>query len=350
MLKAAIVIVTYQGEKWLNLSLASCLNSAPSVPVYVVDNASTDKTQQLIEKDYPTVNLIASKTNTGFAAGNNIGIKAALKDGAQAVLLLNQDAVLQSNTLPELIRELENDITVAAVQAGLYLPNDLVNSLGNCFHYLGFGYAGGNGLSYQAAEKQLPWLNKDLTIPYFSGAGVLIRSAALVQTGLLDEELFMYHEDLELSLRFLISGWRIKVAPQAKIIHHYETSRSLKQFYYMERNRWLTWLSYFKLPTLLLLAIPWLVSEAMLLTMAFYKGWHKEKLQAYLYCLSREAQQGIINRRRRLKKLKIVSDRQILGLASSKIEFQGGNDVWTDYVFNFLSGVAWRLIYFFIRW
>ncbi|MFZ5390887.1 MAG: glycosyltransferase family 2 protein [Patescibacteria group bacterium] len=349
-MKAAIIIVTYNGEKWLETSLGSCFSYAPGVPVYLVDNASTDRTVEIIQQKYPSVKLIVSKTNSGFAAGNNIGLKAALKDGVEAVLLLNQDAALQLGTLPKLVQVLNDDITIGAVQAGLYLPDGRVNSLGNCWHYLGWGYAGGNGLTLAEADKQLPWLNKDLAIPYFSGAGVLLRTATLRQVGLLDEELFMYHEDLELSLRFLSSGWNLKVAPAAKIIHYYEAGRSLKQFYYMERNRWLVWLSYFKLPTLLLLLTPWLVSEAVLLAIAFYKGWHKEKIKAYLYCLSRLAQQGIINRRRRLKKLKIVSDRKILSLASPKIQFQGGNDFVTEYIFNSLSALVWRIVYFFIRW
>ncbi|MBU1038689.1 glycosyltransferase family 2 protein [Patescibacteria group bacterium] len=349
-MKVGIVIVTYQAKKWLDISLASCFSYAPGVPVYVVDNASTDGTVDSIKQSYPLVKLIQSPVNLGFAAGNNLGLEQALQDGREAVLLLNQDAALTAGAIAKLVEVLQADISIGAVQAGLYLPNGLVNSLGNCFHYLGLAYAGGNGLNKIEADEQLPWLKKDLNIPYFSGAGVMLRTATLCQVGLLDEELFMYHEDLELSLRFLVSGWKIKVEPTARIIHHYQANRSLKQFYYMERNRWLVWFSYFKVPTLMILAVPWFFSEVLLLAMSFWQGWWRQKLKAYWYCLNRPAQEGIINRRRRLKKLKIISDRQILSQATSQIAFQGGNDFLTAYIFNPVSAAVWRVVYFLIRW
>jgi len=349
-MKVAIVVVTYQGKQWLKTCLGSSINYAPQAKLYVVDNGSSDGTAEAVAADYPTVQLIKLKENLGFSGGNNIGLKQALIQGAEAVLLLNQDAELTAGALEKMVAALQSNSHWGAVQAGLYLPNGLVNSLGNQFHYLGFAYAGGNGRTYEQAKGVLSWLKSGGEPPYLSGAGLLLRAAALREVGLLDQEFFMYHEDLELSWRLRLNGWQLGVLPEARIIHHYQMSRSLNQFYYMERNRLVLVLSYYRLPTLLLLLIPWLISEAVLLAVAFWSGWGLNKIKAYLYCLSNQAWRNIIARRQKLTSLRKISDRRLLAYACGRIDFQGDNSPLTDYIFNPLSSLAWQLLYPLIRW
>lgn len=348
-MRLAIVIVTYNGMKWIERTLDSCFKCAQLAPVYVVDNNSTDGSADFIAQTYPSVKLFKQEKNLGFAGGNNIGLKAALASGAEAVFLLNQDAELHLGTLDELARYLTLYPKVGAVQPAIILPDGKVNSLGNSFHYLGLAEAWGLGLSMPEAIARVTWL-KEGEPPYVSGAAVLLRSSALNQVGFFNDELFMYHEDLELSFRMRFYGWSLAVEPAAYVTHYYEPSRSLKQFYYMERNRFIVWLLYFKWPTLVLLFMPWLASELMLLLTSLTGGWFGVKLKSYVYFLHFSNWRYLFKRRRKLQTVRQLTDRELLSLATSKIEFHSDGSQITKYLFNPLSTLVWKIIYPLIRW
>ncbi len=348
-MRTAIVMVSYNGERWLGQALLSCQRFAPEAPVYVVDNASADGSARLVEQSFPTVRLIREQQNLGFAGGNNVGIQQAMNDGAEAVMLLNQDAELTEGALSRLVAVLAHSPTVAAVQPAIFLPNGQVNSLGNCFHYLGFGFAGGYQATYAEAEARLPWLKAGTEPPYLSCAAVLIRSSALRQCGLFDEELFMYHEDLELCFRFRLAGLALAVCPEAKVVHYYEFHRSTQSYYFMERNRFVVWLSYFKPQTLAFIIVLWLLSEVPLLLVAIFQGWAAEKLKAYAYVLRPRTWVGITHRRRQLRTLGKLSDREMLRYASASVTFQEVESPVVDYVFNPVSRAVWWLLYPLIR-
>ena len=349
-MRLSIVVVSFNGRDWLETALASCQRYAAQVPVYVVDNASADGSAEVVADKFPNFKLLRQSENFGFAEGNNVGLRAATAAGAEAILLLNQDAELQAGTLDLLARYLEQHPKVAAVQPAIFLPDGRVNTLGNCWHYLGFGYSGGHGLDIKEASVRLPWLNGRQEVPYVSGAAVLVRAAALQQVGFFDPELFLYHEDLELSLRLRLSGWSLALEPAARAIHHYEFSRSLSKFYYMERNRWLVWLWYWKWPTLIILVSLMLLAELPLLLVSVGNGWFKVKLRAYKYFCRRSTWRSISHHRQRLKALRVVSDRQLLSLASAKVSFQEVDSWLTRRLFNPLATAVWWLIYPLIRW
>ena len=349
-MRLAIVIVSFNGRRWLETTLNSCQQYAPQVPVYVVDNVSSDGSAEVVAEKFPAFQLLRQSENLGFAEGNNVGIRAAVAAGAEAILLLNQDAELQAQTLELLADYLLQRPKVAAVQPAIFLPDGRVNTLGNCWHYLGFGYSGGHGLDLKEAAVRLPWADGRQEVPYVSGAAMLVRTAALQQVGFFDPELFLYHEDLELSLRLRLAGWSLALCPTARAVHHYEFSRSLSKFYYMERNRWLVWLWYWKWPTLIILGSLMLLAELPLLLVAAASGWFKVKLRAYKYFGRASTWQSIINHRHRLRALRVVSDRQLLSLASGRVSFQEVDSWVTRRVFNPLAAAVWRLIYPLIRW
>src|SRR5690554_3758500 len=94
-----IIIVTYNGMSWLK----KCLDSCGDYQVLVVDNASSDETVPFLKTHYPQITLHSQKINLGFGQANNLGISYALKQGADYVFLLNQDAYLQEGCLEILI-------------------------------------------------------------------------------------------------------------------------------------------------------------------------------------------------------------------------------------------------------
>lgn len=349
-MRTAIIIVSYNGVRWLRQALESCATFANSVPVYVVDNASTDGSADLVAQYFSSVKLSRESRNLGFAAGNNVGIRLALKDGVEAVMLLNQDAELQAEALPGLVAVLEQNPKVGAVQPAIYLSDGRVNSLGNSYHYLGFGESGGNGLSLDQATRALPWVVSHSEPPYLSGAAVLVRAVALKQVGLFDEELFVYHEDLELSLRLRLSGWSLALEPAARVTHHYDHERSLAQLYYMERNRFLVWLSYFKWPTLILLFIPAMLAEFLMLVAATMHGWLLPKLRVYGYFAKPSSWRGVVARRQRLSALRTVTDRALLSHAAATITSRQASPPALHAIANALGTTGWRLLFPLIRW
>lgn len=104
-----VVIVTYNGIRWIDKCLESIKKSTNQPKVIVVDNASTDTTQEFIVTNYPEFQLLVQQQNLGFGKANNLGIKEALKQGAEYVLLLNQDAYLSSNTIELLVKSFEEE-------------------------------------------------------------------------------------------------------------------------------------------------------------------------------------------------------------------------------------------------
>lgn len=349
-MKAAIIILCYNGVRYLPAMLGSCQKYAPRVPVYLVDNASSDGTLPYVTNNWPKVKLLRQTANLGFAAGNNVGIKQAIADGTEAVFLLNQDAELTRGSLDKLVNYLSLHPRLALVQPRVNLPDGRVNSLGNCYHYLGFGFAGGNGLSYEEALRRLPWFKRQSEIPYGSGAAVLLRVQALQAVGLFDEHLFMYHEDLELGLRLRCYGWQLQVVPEAEVIHHYQFAANPNSFYFMERNRLVVWLSYFKLPTLLLLLIPFILSEVALLVSSLLSGWLGAWWRSRAYFFKVEAWRYLVQKRKQVRKFKQVSDRYLLSFATGSIHFQEHNPWYVSYLFNPLANLGWLVLKPLIRW
>ncbi len=103
-MKVLVIIVTYNGMKWLDKCLWSLRQSTHPVTTIVIDNNSTDGTPQFIADKYPEVVLAAKKENLGFGRGNNVGLRYALDNGYDYVLLLNQDAYLQPTAIEEMLK------------------------------------------------------------------------------------------------------------------------------------------------------------------------------------------------------------------------------------------------------
>ena len=103
--KIAVVIVTFNGEIWIKKNLNSLLNSNYPIDIIIVDNASTDETINII-KEFSAIELIQNKNNLGFGKANTIGIDLAIKKGADAIFLLNQDTWIYENTITNLAETL----------------------------------------------------------------------------------------------------------------------------------------------------------------------------------------------------------------------------------------------------
>lgn len=344
------VVVTFNGERDIPLFCESFNNTThqEDVKLIVVDNNSEDTTLEIIKKVCPDACVIQNKKNEGFARGSNIGIRYALERGAEYVMLANQDLIFEKNWLSPLVKSFKHDEHLAAVQplVMLYPEKEKINSCGNVIHFLGFGYTRG----YLKKKSEYVCTNGE-QISAFSGSAVLLRATALNTVGLLDEEYFMYHEDSDLGWRFRLNGYSCAVCTDSVVYHHYEFSRSIKKFYLMERNRYLMMLKNYSLKTLCLIAPFFFVWEC---GMIFYSlcGFlcakktigFPEKIQGYAYFWSKHNWKKLLEQRKKVQNMRKVSDKEIVRLFASRIEFQDIQNPVIQYVANPLATFYWRII------
>lgn len=196
-----------------------------SLTVIVVDNGSTDDSVQRIRERHPWVKLLESHVNSGFAGGNNQGIRLALDHDAKYIWLLNNDTIVETQTLTALVTTAEADPSLGEIGSVLYYADqpDKIQAWGGGAINLW------TGMSQHHHE---PVSLKQLD--YLTAASVLIPSHVLRIVGLLDEGYFMYWEDTDLSYRIRAAGWKLGIATSATLLHK-EGSSSGRNYPTMER-------------------------------------------------------------------------------------------------------------------
>jgi GT2 family glycosyltransferase len=190
----------------------------PNLRVIVVDNGSTDGSVDFLRSQFPDVEVLALPKNRGYAAGNNVGITHALSLGAEWVLLVNNDAVLAPDAISRLVEASTPD-------AGLLMPRVDAHPSGKLWA-AGARVRGIYPLPRPVDARELA-TGHPIEIDYAIGCVLLIRRSVLMTVGLLDERYFMYYEDLDLSARARVAGFRIFVVPSACAAH--QVGASLKK-------------------------------------------------------------------------------------------------------------------------
>ena len=350
MKKVAIIIVNFNGEKYL----PDCLGSLQKInydkdffKIIIVDNDSEDRSLEIIEKFSDLeIKLIKNDKNQGFAEGNNIGIRWAMGENFNYVYLLNQDTAVEPDFLVKAVELAESDSKISAVQSLLLLwsEKDKINSWGNEIHYLGFGFSGGYKEKFEKeklAEKE---------INYASGAGCLLKINVLKEIGLFDSDLFMYHEDLDLGWRMKIAGYKNMLAPKSIVYHKYEFSKSIEKFYYMERNRYIVLLKNYKWATLFLISLAVDFMEIGMLVFSFFNGTYKERFKVYKYIFNAKNLDRIFDKREEVQKLRKVSDRTVSKNFVGSIEFQDLQNAILKYIVNPLFSAYWFIVKQIILW
>ncbi len=229
--RVAIVVVSYNVCNLLRQCLASAVAAVPPAHVIVVDNASHDESVAMIRREFPTVTLIANEANRGFAAGTNQGIRCALtaEPLPEYVLLLNPDAFLRPGALAALVRFMDAHPRVGAVGARLFYPDGKPQE--GAWHFptlwmtffdlfpprgplLGRLYA--SPLNGRYREERGP---EPFPIDHPLGAAMLLRRAVIDEIGMLDEDYWMYVEEVDWCYRCRQAGWTIWQVPQAEVVH-----------------------------------------------------------------------------------------------------------------------------------
>lgn len=223
----SVVIVNWNACDVLADCLRSIREQTPSIAceVIVIDNASTDGSVEMVRRDFPDVHLIANEDNLGFAAANNQGMRAAQ---GRYVLLLNPDTVILDRAIEKNVAfaDARSDAGVVGVKT---LRGDR-RLTRNCFQYSGLLNLAiaTSGLNkafpthrFWSRERYGWWdYNSIRTVDVVAGCYMLVRKEVIDSVGGMDEQFFMYGEEMDWCRRITRAGWKIYFQPDACIIHY----------------------------------------------------------------------------------------------------------------------------------
>ncbi len=223
----SVVIVSYNVSSFLDQALTTLKDSAGGLEyeVFVVDNASSDDSIDMVKKKHPQVRLIENVDNVGFAKANNQALKQVT---GRYILLLNPDTVLSHDTLRVMIEFLDNRPGAGAAGCKIINPDgSLQLACRRGFPTPGVAFFKMVGLSNLFPRSKtfgaynLTYLDPDTIteVDALSGSFMMLRKDVLDEVGFLDEDFFMYGEDLDLCYRIKQGGWKIYYVPSTEIIH-----------------------------------------------------------------------------------------------------------------------------------
>lgn len=209
-MKVIIIIVTFNGMKWLETCLESCKN----YNVVIVDNGSTDDSVNFIKNNYNNVHVIELTENLGFGKANNIGISYALSQNAESVFLLNQDAYLVDDVLEKLC-----DVQRKHYEYGILSPIH-VNRTQDKLDFYFSNYVSNTKNPFFYSDHVLKnKLREVYDVPFVNAAAWLISKGCLEKVGGFDPLFFHYSEDNNYCQRVAYHGFKIGVIPKSYIIH-----------------------------------------------------------------------------------------------------------------------------------
>lgn len=226
-----VIIVTFNGEIWIEKCLESIFQSSVKLIPIVIDNNSLDKTTHIIKIRFPDVILIKQKQNIGFGAANNIGISYAMSLEADFVLLLNQDVYLYSNTVEKLFISYAS-MKDAAILSPIHLNGKATSLDINFERYLKFSSI--NILF----DSLIGELKNQYEISFVNAAAWFIPRKTIEKIGYFDQLFYHYSEDKNYAQRIIYHKLKMLIVPGSFILHDREVLGNVEIFKnrYVERN------------------------------------------------------------------------------------------------------------------
>ncbi len=215
-------------------SLRQC--TYPFFHIIVVDNASTDNSEDRLKKKFPDIEIIQTGRNLGYTGGINVGVRHVLLQRPAYILILNNDTLVQPDFLNHLVDVLESNETAAAACGTIYYYPERTK----------IWYAGGRLIPWRGLavhEKKLsaannPSFSDAQRVSFITGCMILLRRSIIEKIGMEDERFFMYLDDIEFSARILTAGYELLYVPRAIIYHKVcGEGESAFKLYYSVRNR-----------------------------------------------------------------------------------------------------------------
>lgn len=305
--KVVVVIPNWNGADFIAECLMSLSKQTCSHDVVIVENGSKDNSISIIEANFPNVKILKFDDNAGFAGGVNRGIRPALDAGYEFIALFNNDAFADKDWLKELVQAAGKHPD-AGIVTGKFMRMDKkhIDSTGDNYSIWGMPFPRGRN---EADEGQF-----DTGEYVFSGTGgaSLYSASMLKQIGLFDEEFFAYYEDVDISFRAQLAGWKVWYQPTAVAYHHVSgTSSKLGDFsrYHATKNFFMLYVK--NMPTRLNLKYGplFLIQSARLLASATLKGAGLVYIRGAMKALANTPH--LISERKRIQKSRKVNTKDI---------------------------------------
>lgn len=260
MKKIIVVIPNWNGADLIVDCLLSLQAQSFKAHIVVVDNGSVDDSVDIIESKFPDIELIKLPANTGFSGGVNTGIKAAFDQGADAIALFNNDAVAHKKWLELLVETMGQDPGVGIVSCKqLRTDKKHLDSTGDFYSIWGTPFPRGRN------QVDIGQYDEQQDIFSAPAGATLYRVDMLKDIGLFDERFFAYYEDVDISFRAQLAGWRVIYEPKAEVYHHVSATSSklgsftryhaTKNFYLLYAKNMPGWLYWKYLPRFTLQAV-----------------------------------------------------------------------------------------------
>lgn len=221
MKKTAVVILNYNGEKMLKQFLPSVVEYTPEdiADVVVADNASTDRSLEILKEQFPSVKTLVLDKNYGFAGGYN---RAIAQLDYEYILLLNSDVEATEGYLEPLVEALDKDSNVVSVQPKLLAQKDKSK-----FEYAGaaggfldkYGYPFCRGRIFENVETDDHQYDEESDVLWTTGAAMLVRRKEYLDNGGLDDRFFAHQEEIDLCWRLSSRGYKLRCIPSSILYH-----------------------------------------------------------------------------------------------------------------------------------
>ena len=217
-----IIVLNWNGKHHLNECFRSFENlEYDNFKLLLVDNASMDGSVEYVRSHYPSIEIIRNESNLGFSEGNNVGIRHALSEGAEYVILLNNDTRVEPDFLLRLIRYGETHPDAGVLGGTVKLNGDpsRINSTGVNLNLLAYGWDRDFGLPTAAIRR------KDGEVLAVTGALMAVKRQVFDKIGFLDKRFFAYFEDVDFCIRvWKHTGMTVNYVPQSVVYHKFSAS------------------------------------------------------------------------------------------------------------------------------
>lgn len=233
----SIIIVNYNTKELLKQTIQSVMDTTKNIEyeIIVSDNNSKDGSQSMIKESFSKVMLIENKDNLGFPRGNNVAIKKAK---GRYILLLNSDTMVLKNCIEQCVNYMDNDKKIGTLGCKLVLKDGTLDHAckrgfptpeASLFYMLKFNKLFPENKKFGAYT--MGYLNDDSIneVGSLTGAFMMVRREAIEKVGLLDEDFFMYGEDIDWCYRIKEAGYKVIYYPKVKTIHYKGQSSKKKR-------------------------------------------------------------------------------------------------------------------------
>ncbi len=220
MAKAAVVILNWNGKKFLQQFIPSVVNNNPDFSeIIVADNASTDESVDWLRKNFPQIRIILFTSNGGFAKGYNDALKQI---EAEYYVLLNSDVEVTSGWMDPIMKMMDNDRNIAACQPKIRAFNDrekfeYAGAAGGFIDKWGFPFC--RGRIFDTYETDTQQYDDSCEVFWATGACLFVRASAWKEVSGLDEDFFAHMEEIDLCWRMRNRGWKVMYCGDSTVFH-----------------------------------------------------------------------------------------------------------------------------------